>query len=127
LWGYLLYFLNAMGIRVILQTEGDPSTVGLVFDASGVREVSTHDAWIYMDGKPCYLLVSADGRMTFPSPALASCTATIVVTSPNLKSKPNLNAWRKQSQADQFVAPPPFCAEVVYLFFCMSNSLNASH
>lgn len=60
--GYLLYYLNAMGIRVILQTEGDPSTAGLVFDTSGVREVSTHDAWIYMDGKPCYLLVSADGR-----------------------------------------------------------------
>ena len=103
-----------MGIRVILQTRDDR---GMVFDASGVREVSVQDAWTYMDGKPCYLLVSADGRMTFPSPDFAFCTVTIVVTSPNLKSKPILNAWRKQSQADQFVAPPPSCAEVVYLLY----------
>ena len=106
-----------MGVRVILQTENDPSTVGFVFDADGVRDISARDARIYADGKPCYLLVSADGPQTSPSPALEFCTATIVATSPNLKSKPNLNAWKKQSYACQFVATPPSCSEVVYLLY----------
>ena len=101
--GYLLFYLIAMGARVILQTESLPSIVGSVFDADGVHEISALDAWIYKDNKPCYLLVSADGPLTSPSPALAFCTATIVVTSPNLKSKSDLNAWRKQAKAHQFV------------------------
>jgi hypothetical protein len=104
-----------MGARVILQTESLPGIVGSVFDADGVHEISALDAWIYKDNKPSYLLVSADGPLTSPSPALALCTATIVVTSPNLN--PNLNAWQKQANAYQFVAPPPSCPEVVYLLY----------
>jgi hypothetical protein len=106
-----------MGARVILQTENFPGIVGSVFDAKGVREIPALDAWIYDDGKPCYLLVSADGPLISPSPALAFCTATIVVTSPNLKSKSVLNAWQKQVEAKRFVAPPPSCLEVVYLLY----------
>jgi hypothetical protein len=106
-----------MGARVILQTENFPGIVGSVFDAKGVREIPALDAWIYDDGKPCYLLVSADGPLTSPSPALAFCTATIVVTSPNLKPKSDLNAWQKQVNAYQFIAPPLSCPEVVYLLY----------
>jgi hypothetical protein len=84
-----------MGARVILQTENFPGIVGSVFDTKGVREIPTLDAWIYDDGKPCYLLVSADGPLTSPSPALAFCTAIIVVTSPDLGPKPDLNTWQK--------------------------------
>jgi hypothetical protein len=109
-----------MGARVILQTESLPGIVGAVFDADGVRETSARDALVYQDNKPCYLLVSADGPLTSPLPALAFCTATIVVTSPNLKSKSGLNAWQKQAGADQFVAPPPSCPEVVYLLYVES-------
>ena len=105
-----------MGARVILQTENLPGIVGSIFDAKGVREIPTLDAWVYDDGKPCYLLVSADGPLTFPSPALAFCTATIVVTS-NLKPKFNLNAWQKHAEAERFVATSPSCLEVVYLLY----------
>ena len=106
-----------MGARVILQTQSLPGIMGFAFDANGVHEIQAIDAWRYADGKPCYLLVSADGPLTYPLPAFGSCTATIVVTSPNLKSKPHLNTWRKQDDVDQFVAPPPSCAEVVYLLY----------
>jgi hypothetical protein len=115
--GYLLFYLISIGARVIIQTENLPGIVGSVFDAKGVREIPVLDAWIYDDGKPCYLLVSADGPLTSPSPALAFCTATIVVTSPNLQPKLSLNAWQKQYNAYQFVAPPPSCPEVVYLLY----------
>jgi hypothetical protein len=91
--------------------------VGFVFDDDGVRGVSGFDAENYADGKPCCLLVSADGPNISPLPALAFCTATIVVTSPNMKSKIDLNAWRKQEKAKQFVAPPPSCLEVVYVLY----------
>ena len=109
-----------MGARVILQTEAFPGIVGTVFDADGVRETSARDALIYRDNKPCYLLVSADGPLTSPLPALDFCTATIVVTSPELEPKSSLNAWRKQAQAYQFVTPPPSCPEVVYLLYVES-------
>jgi hypothetical protein len=115
--GYLLFYLIAMGARVILQAEDDPSTIGYIFDADGVRGISIHNAWNYADGKPCLLLVSADGPRTFPLPAFNFCNATIVVTSPNMKTKSDLRAWRKQVVAEQFVAPPPSCLEVVYLLY----------
>src|SRR3954471_18227469 len=104
-----------MGVRVILQTEGDSGIVGFVFDADGVRGISARDAWNYADGKPCLLLVSADGPWTSPLEDLDFCSAAIVVTSPNLKAKSGLNAWRKQVGAKRFVATPPSCLEVVYL------------
>jgi hypothetical protein len=91
--------------------------MGFAFDADGVHEIRAVDAWRYADGKPCYLLVSADDSLTYPLPVFGSCAATIVVTSPNLKSKSHLNTWRKQDDVDQFVAPPPSCAEVVYLLY----------
>ena len=109
-----------MGARVILQTEGVPGIVGTVFDTDGVRKTSALDALDYIDGKPCYLLVSADGPRTSPLTVLDFCTATIVVTSPNLKTKHGLNSWQKQAKAYQFVAPPPSCLEIVYLLYVES-------
>jgi hypothetical protein len=106
-----------MGVRVILQAEDDTDIVGFIFDADGVRGISKHDAWSYIDGKPCLLLVSADGPRTYPLSSFGFCNATIVVTSPNMKTKSNLHAWRKQVVAKQFVAPPPSCLEVVYLLY----------
>ena len=105
-----------MGVRVILQA-GKGGRLGIIFDDDGVRGISVHDALDYADGKPCCLLVSADGPDTSPLHALGFCTATIVVSSPNLKSKPCLKSWRKQANAYQFVAPPPSCPEVVYLLY----------
>jgi hypothetical protein len=92
--------------------------IGLIFDADGVRGISTYETWNYVaDGKPCFLLVSADGPETSPLPALGFCTAIIVVTSPNVKTKSNLNAWQKQAEAERFVATSPSCLEVVYLLY----------
>ena len=71
----------------------------------------------YDDGKPCYLLVSADGKEEYPSPHLDFCSPIIVVTSPNLRSKSNLRTWTKQLSATQFVVPRPSCLEVVYLLY----------
>jgi hypothetical protein len=89
-----------------------------MFDADGVRGIYPYDTWEYIaDGKPCLLLVSADSPEIFPLPALRFCKATIVVTSPNMKTKFNLNAWRKQVEAEQFVATSPSCLEVVYLLY----------
>src|SRR5205809_4459837 len=85
--GYLLFYLNALGVRVILQTEAPDKRLGIIFDDDGVREISIHDAQIYNDGKPCYLLVSADGAEEYPSWHLDFCSNIIVVTSPNLKFK----------------------------------------
>ena len=115
--GYLLFYLIAIGARVILQTENLPGTIGFIFDADGVRGVFAQDIWKYADDKPCILLVSADGPLTSPLPALDFCTATIVVTSPNMKAKSTLHAWRKQVVAQEFVAPPPSCPEVVYVLY----------
>jgi hypothetical protein len=71
----------------------------------------------YNDGRPCYLLVSADGTKTYPSPLLNFCDRIIVVTSPNMDSKPDLKNWKKQASAEEFVATPPSCLEVVYLLY----------
>jgi hypothetical protein len=111
-----------MGVRVILQAEDYTGIVGFIFDANGVRGISNDDAWGYADRKPCLLLVSADGPHTYPLPILSFCNATIVVTSPNMKTKSNLHAWRKQVEAEQFVAPPPSCLEVVYLLYVKSSN-----
>jgi hypothetical protein len=115
-----------MGARVILQSEGPPGIVGIVFDADGVRETSARDALIYKDNKPCYLLVSANDPRISPLQPFDFCTATIVVTSPNLKTNESLKSWQKQAKAYQFVAPPPSCPEVVYLLYVESfNSLTS--
>ena len=102
-----------MGVRVVLQTR----TRGIIFDDDGVRKITARDIETdhYLDGKPCCLLVSADDSETSPSSDLEFCNATIVVTSPNLKSKLGLKGWEKQAEAERFVATPPSCLEVVYL------------
>lgn len=105
-----------MGVRVILQTERG-GRLGIIFDDDGVRGISVRDIDKLAKGKPCCLLVSADGPQTYPSPEFDFCAAGIVVTSPNLKSKPNLKAWFKQAEAERFVATPPSCLEVVYLLY----------
>jgi len=76
-----------------------------------------HNAQTYNDGKPCYLLVSADGTEEYPSRHLNFCSNIIVVTSPNIKSKADLKNWAKQAKARQFVATPPSCHKVVYLLY----------
>src|SRR5947207_12440508 len=111
--GYLLFYLNALGARVILQTNSKHG-LGVIFDDDGVRGISEDEALIYKDGKPCYLLVSADGKIEYPR--LKFCK-TIAVTSPNLPSKLNLKEWSKQSRAKNFIAPPPSCLETVYLMY----------
>ena len=103
-----------MRVRIILQT-GTGGRLGIVFDDYGVRGISVRDTDKYVDGKPCCLLVSADGPRTEPFEDLDFCSAAIVVTSPNLESKSGLNAWQKQVEAERFVATPPSCLEVVYL------------
>ena len=108
-----------MRVRIILQT-GTGGRLGIVFDDDSVRGISVRDTDKYVDGKPCCLLVSADGPRTEPFEDLDFCSAAIVVTSPNLKPKSGLNAWQKQAGADQFVAPPPSCPEVVYLLYVES-------
>jgi hypothetical protein len=102
-----------MRVRVILQTE----TSGIIFDDDGVRGISARDidTYRYIDGKPCCLLVSADGPKTSPLEAFDFCNATIVVTSPNLNS--HLESWEKQVRAKRFVATPPSCLEMVYLLY----------
>jgi hypothetical protein len=116
--GYLLFCLNALGIRVILQTSASSTKrLGFIFDSNGIHAVSTQNAEIYDDGKPCYLLVSADGTLEYPSPELDFCSNIIVVTSPNLPAKPELRNWRKQFKAEQFIVPPTSCLEVVYLLY----------
>jgi hypothetical protein len=115
--GHLLFYLVARGERTILQSEDQGGRLGFVFDDDGVHEVSAHNSHIYDNGGPCCLLVSADGKTVSPSLALHFCDRTIVVTSPNIKSKPELKEWMKQAKAKQFIAPPPSCLEVVYLLY----------
>jgi hypothetical protein len=105
-----------MGVRVILQT-GNCRYLGIIFDDNGVRKISVRDIYKLATGKPCCLLVSADGPQTYPLPEFGFCAAAIVVTSPNMKSKSMLKAWFKQAKAEQFVATPPSCLEVVYLLY----------
>ena len=115
--GYLLFYLIARGERTILQSEHKDGRLGFVFDDDGVREVFAHNSRTYKDGRPCCLLVNADGKIVHPLDELDFCDRTIVVTSPNMKSKPRLENWKKQLKADEFIAPPPSCHEVVYLLY----------
>jgi len=113
--GYLLFNLIALGERTILQSEHKDGRLGLLFDHDGVHEVFAGNSYRYADGKPCCLLVNADGKRVYPLNELQFCNRTIAVTSPNLKSKKDLENWMKQFKARQFIAPPPSCLEVVYL------------
>jgi hypothetical protein len=116
--GYLLFHLIAIGERTILQTEApSKNSLGFIFDDHGVREISANEAQVYDDGKPCYLLVSADGTKEYPSKHFRFCSKIIAVTSPNINSKPDLKNWAKQTLAEEFVVPPPSCSEVVYLLY----------
>jgi hypothetical protein len=115
--GYLLFYLIARGERTILQSEHKDGRLGFVFDDDGVREVFAHNSRTYKDGRPCCLLVNADGKIVHPLDELDFCDRTIVVTSPNMESKPRLENWKKQLKADEFIAPPPSCHEVVYLLY----------
>jgi len=115
--GYLLFYLIARGERTILQSQNRNGRLGFVFDDGGVREVFPHNSHIYKDGRPCCLLVSADSTEVSPFMDLDFCDRTIVVTSPNIKSKSNLKHWMKQAEAEEFIAPPPSCLEVVYLLY----------
>src|SRR5271155_791983 len=105
-----------MRVRVILQTESGEH-LGIIFDDNGARGISVHNAENYADGKPCCLLVSADGPDTSPLGTFGFCNVTIVVTSLNLKSKTPIKTWEKQAKASRFVAMPPSCLEVVYLLY----------
>src|ERR1051326_8279430 len=91
--GYLLFYLISQGQRVILQSNKDKGGLGYVFGDNGVHEVSEETALIYEDGKPCYLLVSADGTEVYPLTTFAFCDKIIAVTWPNLSSKPGLKNW----------------------------------
>ena len=115
--GYLLFNLVARGERTILQSEHKDGHLGLLFDHDGVHEVFAGNSYSYADGKPCCLLVNADGKIVSPLDEFDFCDRTIVVTSPNMKSKPALENWRKQFKAERFIAPPPSCHEVVYLLY----------
>ena len=118
--GYLLFYLIANGERTILQSELGNGRLGFVFDNDGVHEVFEDNYNSYRDGKPCCLLVSADGKMVHPKPELGWCDRTIVVSysSPNMKSKPDLKTWMNQNEnTEQFIAPPPSCLEVVYVLY----------
>ena len=123
--GYLLFYLIAQGERIILQSETPNGGLGYVFDDDGVHEVFRRDSRIYKDGRPCYLLVSVDDTQIYPSGFFSFCDRIIVVAPPNLRSKPDLKNWKKQAKADQFIAPPPSCHEVVYLLYV--ELLNDSH
>ena len=70
--------------------------------------------------------MSADGPRTSPLAVLDVCTATIVVTSPDL-TKESLKSWRKQAKAYQFVAPPPSCLEIVYLLYAKSFNFSLAY
>ena len=116
--GYLLFYLIANGERTLLQSELGEGRLGFVFDNDGVHEVFRHNYKSYRDGKPCCLLVSADGKTVRPLPELGWCDRTIVVSSPNMKSKPNLKTWKTQTKRTrEFIAPPPSCLEVVYILY----------
>ena len=115
--GYLLFYLIARGERTILQSQNRNGRLGFVFDDGGVREVFPHNSRVYKDGRPCCLLVNADGTLIYPLGDLGFCDRTVVVTSPNIKSKLELDNWRKQTRAQQFIATPPSCSEVVYLLY----------
>ena len=116
--GYLLFYLIANGERALLQSEHKNGRLGFIFDDDGVHEVFAHNSDSYDNGKPCCLLVSADGKMVHPLAEFGWCDRTIVVSSPNLKSKPDLKTWMSQTaEAETFIAPPPSCLEIVYVLY----------
>jgi hypothetical protein len=116
--GYLLFYLIANGERTLLQSERKNGRLGFVFDNDGVHEVFPHNSDSYCDGKPCCLLVSADGNKVHPLAEFGWCDRTIVVSSPNMESKPDLKTWMSQTEeTEKFIAPPPSCLEVVYVLY----------
>ena len=116
--GYLLFYLIALGERVILQDmreEFDRS--GFLFDEKGVREITaanfkTFDE--FNDDRPCWLLVNADGKKTSPSLAFSFCNKEIVVSSPNIETKQDLKSWSNQEMPQRIISPSPPCYEVVW-------------
>jgi hypothetical protein len=116
--GYLLFYLIANGERTLLQSEHKNGRLGFIFDDDGVHEVFAHNSDSYNNGKPCCLLVSVDDKMVHPLAELGWCDRTIVVSSPNMKSKPDLKTWMSQTEeAEKFITPPPSCLEVVYVLY----------
>jgi len=116
--GYLLFYLIANGERTLLQSDLGDGNLGFLFDNDGVHEVSQHNYKSYRDGKPCCLLVSADGKTVRPLPQFGWCDRTIVLSSPNIPSKQNLKTWLSQNEGtEEFIAPPPSCLEVVYVLY----------
>jgi hypothetical protein len=55
--------------------------------------------------------------MAHPLAELGWCDRTIVVSSPDMESKPDLKTWMSQTSAEEFIAPPPSCLEVVYVLY----------
>src|SRR5262249_38325104 len=100
-----------------LQSETTNDGLGYMFDDSGVHEVFKQTASRYDDGKPCYLLVSADDEEIVPTNALNFCEKIIVVTSPDLEKKKRLKRWKKSRHGKDFIDLPPKCHEVVYLLY----------
>ena len=116
--GYLLFYLIALGERIILQDmreEFDRS--GFLFDEKGVREITAANFQTFDefdDDRPCWLLVNADGKKTSPSLAFSFCNKEIVVSSPNYEAKPELKSWLNQEKPQRIISPPPPCHEVVW-------------
>jgi len=122
----LLFDLIAQGERVILQSQNTTGRLGFAFDDNGVHEVFPHNYKNYIDGRPCYLLVSADGVIS-PLADFDFCHRIIVVTSPNFALKKELKDFQKQTEAETFIAPAPSCHEVVYLLYVelLKNTLTS--
>jgi len=114
---HILFYLIARGERVILQ-EQSGGRIGLLFDndKNAIHQVSKKNSWRYMDGRPCWLLVSADENKS-PISEFNFCERAIVVSSPNMVKNKDLKEWVKQSQAKTFVSPPPSCLEVVFVLY----------
>ena len=114
---HILFYLIARGERVILQDQSE-GRIGILFDndKNAICEVSKHNSRRYRDGRPCWLLVSADEDLS-PISEFLFCHRVIVVSSPNMVKKKDLKEWMKQSLATTFISPPPSCLEVVYLLY----------
>jgi len=113
---HLLFSLIAQGERVILQSQDVTGRLGFAFDDNSVHEVFPHNYKNYKDGRPCYLLVSADGLVS-PLVSFDFCHRIIVVTSPNFAAKKELKDFQTQAKAQTLIAPAPSCHEVVYLLY----------
>jgi len=119
--GYLLFYLIALGERVILQDKRDSGRLGFFFDEKGVREITTANFDMFdefdddfTDDRPCWLLVNADGKEASPLLAFNFCNREVVVSSPNIETKPGLKSWSNQELPQKFISPPPPCHEVVW-------------